>query len=233
MTEPTGRAMVIAPHPDDAEIGCGGTIAKWLAEGWEVVYVICTNGDKGSRDLTMTSERLAAIREQEQLEAAKTLGVSKVVMLGHPDGSLEDTPAFRGELVRLIRTHRPDIVLTCDPYRRNPYLHRDHRITGTVALDAIFPYSRDHLSYPEHLAEGLLPHRVREIYLWGSDSADTFVDITETFDLKMATLRCHASQIGQNPGSDFGERWRERAAQIGESQGLRLAEGFRRIQFRT
>ncbi|OGO05630.1 MAG: hypothetical protein A2Y60_01610 [Chloroflexi bacterium RBG_13_54_9] len=233
MTEPAGRAMVIAPHPDDAEIGCGGTVAKWLAEGWEVVDVICTNGDKGSRDLAMTSERLAAIRENEQLKAAETLGVTKVVWLGHPDGGLEDTPDFRGELVRLIRLYRPDAVFTTDPYRRAPYLHRDHRITGTVTLDAVFPYSRDHLFYPEHLAEGLLPHRVREVYLWGSDNLDTFVNITETFDLKIAALRCHASQMGENPGSDFGQRWRERAAQLGQSQGLGLAEAFRRIQFRV
>ncbi len=223
--------MVIAPHPDDSEFGIAGTVARLTKEGKKVVYVICTNGDKGTSDRKIKPGELAKIREKEQRAAAKLLGVSEVVFLGYPDGGLEDTPAFRGELVRLIRKYRPDIVMTHDPYRR--YMgHHDHRITGIVTLDAIFPYARDHLFYPEHKAEGLKPHKVREVYLLGSEEPDTFVDISETFALKMKAVSCHVSQVGEH--SDDWENWvkqrAERAAAVGQSRGIPLAEAFRRIE---
>ncbi len=222
------RVMVVTPHPDDAEFGAAGTVASWVRQGREVLYVVCTGGDKGSSDPDMTSERLSQIRQQEQRKAAKILGVSQVIFLGYPDGGLEDTPAFRGELVRLIRKHRPDVVMTADPYRK--YLwHRDHRITGIVTLDAIFPYARDHLSYPEQIAEGLTPHRVKEVYLWGSPEPDTFIDVTETFSLKLAALSCHASQVGQH-FETLKQRIEERASKMGQGQGIPLAEAFRRIE---
>lgn len=222
------RVMVVIPHPDDAEFGTAGTVASWVKQGREVVYVVCTNGDKGSLDPDMTSERLAQIRRQEQQKAATILGVKEVIFLDHPDGDLDDTPAFRGELVRLIRKHRPDVVITSDPYRR--YLwHRDHRITGIVTLDAIFPYASYHLSYPEHIAEGLAPHLVKEVYLWGSEEPDTFIDITETFDIKMAALNCHASQMGQYK-EILEQRVKERAERLGQNEGFALAEAFRRIE---
>jgi len=221
------RVMVVTPHPDDAESGAGGTVASWVRQGREVVYAVCTNGDKGSSDPDMTSERLVQLREQEQREAAQILGVSDVIFLGYPDGGLEDTPAFRRELVRLIRKHRPDVVMTSDPLRR--YLwHRDHRITGLVTLDASFTYAQYHLFYPELAAEGVMPHRVREVYLWGSEEPDTFVDITETFSLKLAALMCHDSQVGQY-AELVGQRMKERASMLGQSQGIPLAEGFRRV----
>jgi len=222
------KVMVVSPHPDDAEIGAGGTIASWVKQGREVFYVVCTNGDKGSSDPNMTSETLAKIRQQEQREAAKIVGVSEVIFLGYPDGGLEDTPAFRGEIVRLIRKHRPDVVLTTDPYRKY-WWHRDHRITGIVTMDAIFPYARDHLSYPEHIAEGLTPHRVTEIYFWGSEEPDTFIDIGETFSIKLAALSCHVSQIGQH-AEILKERIEERDSKIGQNQGVPVAEAFRRVE---
>ena len=131
-------AMVISPHADDAEYGISGTVARWTHEGKEVIYVVCTNGNKGSNDPKMKPEKLAEIREQEQLAAAKLLGVKEVIFLRHEDQSLEDTPEFRKEIVRLIRTHRPEIIATSDPYRRYIW-HHDHRITGQVVLDAVFP----------------------------------------------------------------------------------------------
>lgn len=228
MEESIKTVMVVSPHPDDAEIGAGGTIALWVGQGREVFYVICTNGDKGSSDPNMTSEALAQIRQQEQMEAAKILGVSNVSFLGYPDGSLEDTPAFRGELVRLIRKHRPEVVLTTDPYRR--YLwHRDHRITGIVTMDAIFPYARDHLSYPEQIVDGLKPYKVKEIYFWGSEESDTFIDVEETFSLKLSALSCHVSQVGQY-GDILKQHIEDRASKAGQSQGVPLAEAFRRIE---
>jgi LmbE family N-acetylglucosaminyl deacetylase len=227
MSEQLSRVMVVMPHPDDAEFGAAGTIASWGKDGKEVTYVVCTNGDKGSSDPEMTSERLAEIRRKEQTDAANMLGVKDIVFLDYPDGWLEDTPEFRGKLVRLIRKYRPDIVMTTDPYRKYMW-HRDHRITGVVTLDAIFPYSRDRLSYPEHIAEGLQPHHVKEIYLWGSEDQNIYVDITDTFDTKIAALACHTSQVGSRI-ENLKQRMRERAESTGKSQGFPLAEGFHHI----
>ena len=166
MSEPT-PVLVVTPHPDDAEGGVGGTIASWAAQGRKVVLVVCTNGDKGTSDRSVTSEELAAIREKEQRDAAEVLGIAEVVFLGFPDQGLEDGPEFRERIVREIRRHRPETVVTSDPNHK--YIrHRDHAITGRVTLDAVFPYARDHLAYPEHLREGLEPHKVAEVYLWGS-----------------------------------------------------------------
>ncbi|UCD09024.1 MAG: PIG-L family deacetylase, partial [Dehalococcoidales bacterium] len=156
----TTDVMVISPHADDAEGGCGGTVAKWIKEGKSVVYVLCTNGDKGTNDPAIQPEQLAVTREKEQLAAAEVLGVREVIFLRHPDQGLEETPEFRKELVRLIRMYRPDIVITVDPYRKYIW-HRDHRITGQVVLDAVFPYARDLYAYPDLNKEGLEPFKVK------------------------------------------------------------------------
>ena len=223
--------MVIAAHPDDSEFGCGGTIAKWAKEGQQVICIVCTNGDKGTSDESLTSEELARIREHEQKKASKVLGVSKVIFLGYPDGGLEDTAEFRGKLVWLLRKYRPDIVITHDPKLR--YMgHRDHRITGTVAMDAIFPYSRDPLFYPEHKAEGLIPHKVRQVYFMGSEDPDVFIDISETFDIKIKAIGCHLSQVGSHrqDWEQWVDQMAQRSAAVGKSHGLRFAEAFRIIE---
>jgi LmbE family N-acetylglucosaminyl deacetylase len=221
--------MVFTPHPDDAEFGIAGTAARWVCEGREVIYVVCTNGDKGTSDINMKPEELAAIREQEQLAAAELVGVKKVVFMRYPDQSLEDTPEFRKEIVRLLRMYRPETVVTADPYRRYIW-HRDHRIAGRVVLDAIFPYARDLLAYPDLLEEGLEPHRVREILLWGSEEPNYRSDITDTFDVKMAALLCHKSQVGNNPSSEMATRMRERYKVMAEEEDYELAEAFHRIE---
>ena len=159
--------LVVTPHPDDFEFGCAGIVAKWIKEGAKAVLVVATNGDKGTDDPEMTSEKLAAIRREEQLEAGRVLGLSEVVFLDYPDGGLEDTTEFRGKLVRNLRIHKPDAVFTTYPLRRSFYLHRDHRMAGQVTLDASFPYARDRLHFPEHAAEGLEPHKVKHILVLG------------------------------------------------------------------
>lgn len=223
------QVMVVAPHPDDAEFGVAGTVVRWTREGKDVIYVVCTNGDKGTSDPNMKPEELAKIREKEQLAAAKLLGVREVIFLRHPDQSLEDTPEFRKEIVRLIRMYRPETVVTADLYRR--YLwHRDHRITGRVVLDAIFPYARDLYAYPDLLEEGLQPHKVKEVLLWGSEEPNHRSNITDTFDIKIAALRCHKSQIGGNPSSDLEERMRQRYKMQAEGEDYELAEAFYRIE---
>ncbi|MDP2743932.1 MAG: PIG-L deacetylase family protein [Dehalococcoidia bacterium] len=220
--------LVVSPHPDDAEFGAAGTIAKWRGEGRDIYLVVCTNGDKGSNDPKMTSTKLAATRHEEQEAAAKVLSIKRVVFLDYPDGGLEDTPEFRGKLVRLIRLFRPGIVAAPDPYRR--YLsHRDHRIGGMVALDAVFPYARDRLSYPEHAASGLEPHKVREVYLWRSETPNLHVDIRDTFEQKLNALLCHRSQVGSD-ASAVEARIRQRAADLGGEKGIALAEAFYRLE---
>jgi len=228
MTEQT-QVMVITPHPDDAEYGVAGTVARWVGEGKDVIYVVCTNGDKGTSDANMEPDELARIRKQEQLAAAKLLGVREVIFLRYPDQALEDTPEFRKELVRLIRIYKPETVVTVDPYRRYVW-HRDHRITGQVTLDAVFPYARDSLSYPDLLKQGLLPHKVKEILLWGSEEPNYRSNITNTFDIKIAALRCHKSQVGFALHSDL-EKWlRERAKTMAEGDDFELAEAFHRVE---
>ncbi len=223
--------MVVTPHPDDAEFGVAGTVARWTREGKDVVYVVATNGDKGTSDINMKPEVLAKIREQEQLAAAKVLGVREVVFLGYPDQGLEDTPEFRKEIVRQIRRSRPEIVVTADLYRRYIW-HRDHRITSRVTLDAIFPYARDIFSYPDLLKEGLQPHKVREVLLWGSEEPNYFSDITDTFDFKVAALCCHKSQVGSSSRADLEKRLRERAKKMAKGTGYGLAEAFYRLEIR-
>ena len=227
MTTKPAQVMVVTPHPDDAEYGVAGTVARWAREGKEIVYVVCTNGDKGTSDANMKPEEVAKTREREQLAAAKLLGVREVIFLRHPDQSLEDTPEFRKELVRLIRMYRPETVVTADPHRRYIW-HRDHRITGRVTLDAVFPYARDRLSYPDLLDEGLNPHYVREVLLWASEDPNYRSDITDTFDIKIAALRCHKSQIGQYPSPEM-EKWlRQRHETMAEGEDFELAEAFHR-----
>lgn len=226
------RVLVCTPHPDDAEMGAGGTIAKWVRAGAEVTLVVCTDGGKGSDDPEMTSDRLVRIREQEQLEAAKILGLREVVFLRYPDAELEDTKQFRGEIVREIRRTRPDVVMTVDHMRRNFYHHRDHRITGQVTLDAVFPLARDHLNWPEHRAMGLHPHKTPYLYFWAAEQPDAHVDIVETLDLKIEALRKHTSQVAARREMDFAKFLRERAVQAGKDKGLAAAEAFRVIEFR-
>jgi LmbE family N-acetylglucosaminyl deacetylase len=223
------HVMVVTPHPDDAEYGVAGTVVRWVKEGREVVYVVCTNGDKGTHDLNMDSEELVKIREQEQLDAARLLGVREVQFLRYPDQGLEDSTEFRKVIVRMIRIYRAETVVTSDPYGR--YIrHRDHRITGQVTLDAIFPFARDHLSYPELMREGLHPHKVKEVLLWGSEDVNYRSDITATFQTKLAALQCHKSQVGHLPPGELEERLRQRHRSMAEGEDFQLAEGFHRAE---
>jgi LmbE family N-acetylglucosaminyl deacetylase len=221
--------MVISPHPDDAEFGAGGTVARWVRESKNVVYVICTDGSKGTSDRNMKPAVLAEIREAEQREAARVLGVDEVVFLRYPDQALEDTHEFRRALVREIRKYRPEVVVTADPYRRYIW-HRDHRITGQVALDAVFPFARDHLAYPDLLKQGLEPHKVEEMLFWGADEINYRSDISDMFELKLAALRCHKSQVGQFDSPEWIEWLRRRHKAMAEGESFELAEAFHRVE---
>ena len=233
MVDIPGCALVVIPHPDDAEGWCGGTVSTWVAQGSDVYYVLCTDGGKGTDDPEMTSERLAVMREKEQLDAASTLGVKEVVLLRHPDGELEDTKEFRKEIVRAIRRFRPDTLLCPDPYRRTFHWHRDHRITGLVAADAAFPYARDYLHFRElYQEEGLEPHKTGMVLFWAPDIPDTFIDIGETMEMKVKALMCHESQVSKRSNRDVAGSVREWAREAAEGSDFEYAEAFRKLEFR-
>jgi len=223
--------LVITPHPDDAEFGAAGSVAKMVRQGKTAVYVVVTNGDKGTDDPDLDPAELVRVREKEQRDAARIVGVREVVFLGYPDQGIDDTPDLRKDIVRQIRLFRPQLVITSDPYRRYIW-HRDHRITGRVVLDAVFPYARDRHAYPELIEEGLAPHKVPEVWLWAADDPDINFrsDITDTFELKVRALRCHKSQI-KEPFSSEMEKWLcQRAQDMAEGVDFKLAEGFHRAE---
>jgi len=221
--------MVVVAHPDDMEFSSAGTVAKFVREGREVVLVQCTSGDKGTARRDITSAELAALREEEEREACRRLGVQHIEFLRLGDGELMPDLAFREKIVRQIRKYRPDIVITHDPFR--PYaLHPDHRAVGITTVDSVYPTARDPLYFPEHLAEGLEPHKVAELWLFGAEYPDTYIDISDTFQDKIHALRAHVSQVGE--AKDLEERVRQRAAEVGEPQGIALAEAFKVIKMR-
>lgn len=220
--------LVISPHADDAEFGAAGSIAGWVKAGKSVMYAICTDGDKGTTDRSLDPLELVKQRKIEQKRAADVLGVSGVVFLGFPDQGLEDSDTFRKPIVKLIREYRPHTILTTDPYRQY-FWHRDHRITGQVVMDAVYPYARDHLSYPDLLDQGLEPHKVREVLFWGSENINYRCDVTETFDLKIAALSCHESQMKEMTNFKPAEWCRENCLKIAANESFELAEGFHRI----
>jgi LmbE family N-acetylglucosaminyl deacetylase len=217
--EPSGpkKIAVVVAHPDDAEFICAGTIARWVDEGHEVVYVLLTSGDKGSADPEMTPQKLAATREAEQREAAHILGARDVIFMRYPDGELEPNLELRREIVRIIRRLKPDVVVCQDPTVRwvdTQYInHPDHRAAGEATLAAVFPAARDRMNFPELLAEGLEPHKVREIYLAGALTPDVAIDITAYLERKLESLRAHVSQIGDWDPEPMVREWAKETAE--------------------
>jgi LmbE family N-acetylglucosaminyl deacetylase len=225
--------MVVVAHPDDAEFSSAGTIAKWAREGKEIVYVLCTSGDKGTSDPDLSPARLAEIRRREQEAACEVLGVKEVVFLGYEDGVLTSTLELRRDLVRQIRRFKPDVLVCPDPTTRwhgQQYLnHPDHRAAGDAALDAVYPSARDPHVFSELLAEGLQPHKVREVYIISRDNADTWVDIGETIETKIQALQRHETQIGDR--RDEVEKWvREGARRLAEGKEMEYAEAFKYVK---
>lgn len=234
MDESPKKVLVITPHPDDADFWCSGTIAKWLGNGATVRYVLCTDGGKGTTDPNISSADLSKLREQEQADAVEALGVQELVLLHHPDGSLEDDDELRRELVRQIRQVQPDVVLCPEPYRKNLAWHRDHRIAGQVALDAVFPCARDHLHFVELWRdEGLEPHKTPTMLFWGTENADTTIDITESMDAKINAVAAHKSQMDGRSLKEIEDFVRERAQVSEGGSGKEYVEAFRKVTFRV
>lgn len=224
------RVLVVFAHPDDAEFGSAGTSAKLARDGKDVYYAVVTDGSKGSSDPDMTPERLIAERQEEQRKAAQVVGVKEVAFLGFEDGMLQPSLELRKAISATIRKYRPDVVITQSP-ERNFALgigvqHPDHLATGEATLSAVYPCARDRMTFPDLAAQGLEPHAVREVWLQGTGDSDLFVDITDTIETKVEALKQHHGQVGQRQVEEFVPR---RAQQTGEGQGMKYAEGFRRI----
>jgi LmbE family N-acetylglucosaminyl deacetylase len=221
------RAMAIFAHPDDVDFGCSGTLGCWIATaGTHVTYCVITSGQKGTHDPKATPAQMAKTREAEQRAAGDAIGVKEFVFLGHQDGELERTMELRGEVCRVIREHKPEVVFTNDPWSHYQ-VHPDHRVAGWSALDGIIA-ARDHLFFPEQLRDGLKKHRVARVLLFGTRDPNIWFDISSSLDGKIAALRSHKSQVGGRRG--FAERMRWWAKNTGSVWNLAAAEAFRYIE---
>ncbi len=228
MTEKAIYLLAISPHPFDNDWGLAGTAARLVREGKEVVYVVCTNGDKGTSDPSIKAVDLAVIREQEQSAAAKILGVKEVVYLRYPDLTLEYTPAFRHQLLRLVLKYRPEVVVTCDPDFPEKLSNPDHRVTGRAVIDAVWPYAQAPNSYTDLQAEGLKLHKVKEIWLWQTAAPNFRSDVSDTWDLKLKAVKCHQSQVGVL-AQGWEERTYQRAVQAAQGEKFKAAEPFYKV----
>ncbi len=232
--EPYRRAMVVVAHPDDAEFGCSGTVARWCKEGMEVVYVIVTDGSKGSKDREMTGEQLAETRKQEQIGAGKVLGLKDIVFLGYPDAYLQPTLELRRDIAREIRRYRPDILITTNPVRTLTgagYIgHPDHFAAGEATLSAVYPAARDHMTFPELLAEGFEPHKVREVLITGHDNPDKWINVTDGIETAIEALLTHSSQVGEH--ERLAERMRGWRREAGNGREMEYAEAFKSFVMR-
>jgi len=240
MNEPSGpkahdwrpkRFMVIAAHPDDADFGPAATAAKWIDAGSAGWLVCCTSGDQGGEDPDLDPMQLALTREDEQRRAADIVGYEGITFLHQPDGALANDLALREQLVRAIRTFRPDAVLTHDPdvtvYAGGGINHTDHRAAGIAAIDAVYPAARNPMAFPKLARDGMAPHRVRRLYLFWPNQPDTWIDVSATLDRKIRALREHPSQL-KHP-DDLRDRILRSAAETGTAIGAAAAEAFRLV----
>jgi LmbE family N-acetylglucosaminyl deacetylase len=222
----------VAAHPDDLDFGASGSLAKYAAAGAQVYYLLLTDGGKGSADRSISTEELIKIRQTEQTAAVKAIGGAGVEFLAYPDGMLEVTMDVKRDIVKAIRTLKPDVVVTMDPSvlfsaERGFINHPDHRAAGQATLDAVFPLARDHLSFPELYKAGYEPHKVSTVLLVNFTHSNYYEDITNTLDTKFAALAAHVSQIGDMEG--VRKRFTEMSGQTGAKAGCKYAEGFVRL----
>ncbi len=234
--EKFSRGMVVVAHADDAEFGCSGTVAKLCAEGWEIVYVMCTDGSKGSSDREVTQKELSSIRRREQADAGKALGLKDVVFLDHEDSMLQPTLELRKDIAREIRRYQPDVLICQYPMRTLDggwgVGHPDHFAAGEAALAAVFPAARDHMTFPDLLEDGFEPHKVAEVWIMGHPEPDLYMDVTKHMGTSIKALMAHKSQVGDRTEKDMTERMQEWRRRRAEGRGMQYAEAFKRIPFR-
>ena len=227
------RALAIFAHPDDAEFSCGGTLALLCKRGWVLDVVVTTSGNKGTKDPEVTPQYLAGVREEEQRRASAILGAREPIFLGFPDGYVQNDDELRGLIVRQIRIHRPELVITWDGFRPG-FNHRDHRHTGRTTYDAIYPAADDHLYYPLDKEEGLEPHRPVAMLLSGTSDPNYHVDISPVFRTKIRAVLAHTSQMHGRSEADMVRMYRERAraARAAGEEGPAMRESFTKVLLR-
>src|SRR5712692_2526065 len=232
--EAPASALAVYAHPNDPEVSCGGTLARWTRAGAEVHVLVATRGDKGSSDPDVDADELAVRRTEEMAAAARVLGLAGHHQLGIDDGELENTPAVRARIVELIRRVRPEVLVCPDPtavfFGDRYYNHHDHRVTGWATLDAVAPAAGNPHYFPDQIVDGLAVHHVRAVYLSGTLEPNCWVNISDVLERKIDALFCHASQLTET-GDWFREFLRDRAEEAGRAAGVRYAEGFRRLTF--
>lgn len=229
--------LVVAAHPDDAEFGCGGTVAKWIQAGATAYYIVATSGNRGSRHHQIEHQALIDSRRQEQLNAASVIGAKEIFFLDHEDGNLVAHIELKEQIVKLIRKLKPDFVFTHDPSwfysisDDHTFInHNDHRQTGEATLDAVYPLARDLASFPEHAQEGITPHKVEEVYLFNFEKCNYFEDISSTVDTKIKAILEHKSQV--DDPEKLSETMKKRMAKVGKRAGLQYAEGFTKLDLK-
>jgi LmbE family N-acetylglucosaminyl deacetylase len=226
--ETPGVALAVYAHPDDADVGCGGTLARWAKGGTAVHLIVCTDGGKGTSDPGVQPKKLAAERAAELEASSALIGITTVENLGFRDGELTDSEEFRRTLVARVRELRPDLVCGHDPsaifFGQDYFNHRDHRITGLALLDAVAPAA----ALPHYFADAGPPHQVSTVLLSGTLEPDDWVDVSDTMETKAAAVECHRTQFAGQSGW-AGEAVRQRAAEEGRRAGVAYAEGFRRL----
>ena len=228
--------MVVIAHADDAEYGCSGTVAKLCAEGWDMTYVLCTDGSKGSSDREISEKELSKARRVEQINAGKVIGLRDVAFLGYSDSYLEPTLSLRKDIAREIRRYKPDVVICQYPLRTLDggwgVGHPDHLAAGEAALAAVFPTARDHMTFPELLEEGFEPHKVAEVWIMGHPEPDVFIDVTDHVETAVKALAEHKSQTGGRPYEEMLPRMKEWRRRGSVGKGMLYSESFKRISFR-
>ena len=224
------RILIIAAHPDDIEFLMAGSVAVWTQAGIAVAYCIATSGEKGFSENLPFEERIR-IREEEQRAAGRVLGVERITFLRMPDGELKNHGELRRGIVADIRDFKPDVVVTTDPASVNfdnfYGSHPDHRALAEAAFDSIYPAAGNPFYFPELMESNLQPHTIQEALFGVPATPDYYVDISETFDIKMKALRCHESQVSWV--DDLEKRMREWGNQIGEPEKIPIAEAYRRL----
>jgi LmbE family N-acetylglucosaminyl deacetylase len=228
------RVLAVYAHPDDPEISAGGTLAHWAGEGAQVWVLITTRGEKGTTDPKADLDALAKRRIEETAAASDLLGLSGHFHFDYGDGEIVDDSRLREQIVRMVRTLKPDVVLCPDPtavfFGDSYFNHRDHRVTGWATLDAVAPAAGNPHYFPEHLSEEMAVHEVKTVYLSGTLEPNCWIDISKTLEKKIDALFCHQSQLVET-GEWFREFLRERAEESGQAAGVPYAEGFRRLNF--
>lgn len=229
MEQAPGVVLAVYAHPDDADVACGGTLARWAKAGSAVHLLVCTDGGKGTADARIKPKKLAAERAIELEEAAALVGLTSVENLAFPDGELSDSDGFRETLVARVRTLQPDLVCGHDPtavfFGQSYFNHRDHRIAGAALLDAVAPAA----ALPHYFPAAGPPHQVATVLLSGTLEPDEWVDVTDTIETKAAAVECHRTQFA-GQGGWAGDAVRRRAAEEGRRAGVAYAEGFRRLR---